>query len=103
MRALAFALVVACTPVPQPDPQPNPPKPVPTQPDIPDSGPPPYPVEEVSCESACQNQRDNGCRVGAPTAKGAPCEEVCANAMAGPVAMRWDLACLTTATTCSAC
>jgi hypothetical protein len=70
--------------------------------------PPPDPIPvvvepeelEVSCRTACDNQRSLGCELGRDTPEGSTCEEICGNSMSVP-AMAWDVSALTYSKGCS--
>lgn len=86
IASLIAFLVIACHPLP---------------PDNPD--PKPDPSITYGCSSACERQRELGCEVSTPTAKGALCAAVCLNTMEGPPAVHWDVACMSEATNCGQC
>jgi hypothetical protein len=87
--ATALILAVAVQGCPPPPP-PNPP-PAPTN----DGG-----VALPGCPAACENMRRLGCDIGKPTARGASCEDVCANAQANGIDFRTS--CLASAASCEA-
>jgi hypothetical protein len=103
-----FVLLVGCSrcqPLPPPDVEPIPePVPAPIPEPNPETEPEPAPVNTPSCATACANQRRLGCELGLDTPEGHPCEEVCANLEAGPIAsIRWDVECLSNAVGCDGC
>jgi hypothetical protein len=74
--------------------------------------PPPYvptpnadaamPAGPPSCATACARAVQLGCDWGRPTAGGAPCTTVCANANRGDGPIRFDFACRANAASCNA-
>lgn len=88
MGALAFGLAGCPKPLP-----------VPNGPDASDAAVPPGPP---SCATTCARGAQLGCDWARPTANGASCETVCANANRVDGPLRWDLACRTRATGCNA-
>lgn len=75
LALVVLALVVAGCPPPAPQPV-DPPQPA--QDAGADAGP--APVEGDACAHACTAYRRLRCEEGEPTARGAPCEDVCRNA-----------------------
>lgn len=65
--------------------------------------PPPVvvPPGAATCADVCHNLTTLGCPAARPTAKGVPCETVCANVQDSGV-ITWDLACRAHAATCAA-
>lgn len=92
--AMACLFLWGCTPAP-----------VPPTPDADassvDSGPtPPAPPAGPSCATWCARATVLGCAAAKPTPAGAPCVDVCANTLDGPVSL--NVACRTSASSCAA-
>jgi hypothetical protein len=58
-------------------------------------------TQSGSCASVCANMARLGCPSARPTAKGAPCVEVCDNLQNSGI-VKWDLACRARAESCEA-
>jgi hypothetical protein len=69
----------------------------------PHPAPPPVPPTPViaSCATVCAHETDLGCPAARSTPNGATCEDVCRNVQTSGI-ITWDLACRSTAPTCSA-
>lgn len=110
LRLLGFAPLFLsacsqCTPLPPPDVEPIPePLPATASATVSATATSTTGSPVPTCATACERQRALGCEIGSATPEGHPCEEVCENLEAGPIAsIRWDLACLTEAGDCGEC